>query len=128
MFDVVVRSMVVPACLCLGFLSGWTPAMAQPGAEAGSKHSYVVKSGDTLDKVVRAAFPNSPLRPDLLRDEITRLNPAAFTKGSPKLLMAGANLQLPEHDALLGKHLGKPASGGSADTGSEARRHWVRYP
>jgi hypothetical protein len=89
----------------------------------------VVKPGDTLDKVVRVAFPNSPLRPDLLRDEITRLNPAAFTKGSPKVLMAGANLQLPEHDALLSKHLGKtPTSGGSADSGSETRRHWVRYP
>jgi hypothetical protein len=30
---------------------------------------------------------------------------------------------------LLSKHLGKPPTiGGSADTGSDARRHWVRYP
>lgn len=103
-----------------------TSATAQGAAEA-SKASYVVKSGDTLDKVVRVAFPDSPLRPDLLRDEISRLNPAAFTKGSPKMLMAGVTLQLPAHDALLSKHLGKPA-GGNSDSGTETRRHWVRYP
>ena len=127
MFDTVVRYFVVPLCVCLGLLGGMTHAMAQPAAEASSKADYVVKSGDTLDKVVRTAFPNSPLRPDLLREEIVRLNPSAFTKGSPKMLMAGATLQLPAHDALLSKHLGK-SSGGNADTGFEARRHWVRYP
>ena len=129
MFDNLVRSFAVPACLCLGLLGAVSASAAEPGAEPASKANYVVKPGDTLDKVVRAAFPNSPLRPDLLRDEITRLNPAAFTKGSPKVLMAGANLQLPEHDALLSKHLGKPPTvSGSADTGSDARRHWLRYP
>ncbi len=128
MFDRVVRSLAVPACVCLGLLGAVSAWAAQPAAETPSKSSYVVKPGDTLDKVVRVAFPNSPLRPDLLRDEVTRLNPAAFTKGSPKVLMAGANLQLPEHEALLSKHLGKAASGASADTGSDARRHWVRYP
>ncbi|MEY4075536.1 MAG: hypothetical protein RJA29_2893, partial [Pseudomonadota bacterium] len=103
MFDNLVRSFAVPACLCFGFLGAVSALAAEPSAEPASKASYLVKPGDTLDKVVRTAFPNSPLRPDLLRDEITRLNPAAFTKGSPKVLMAGANLQLPEHDALLSK-------------------------
>lgn len=127
MFDRVVRSLAVPACVCLGLLGTVAPAAAQAAPEAAPKSSYVVKPGDTLDKVVRAVFPNSPLRPDLLREEITRLNPAAFTKGSTKVLMAGASLQLPEHEALLSKHLGKPAGTG-ADTGADARRHWVRYP
>jgi len=127
MFDIVVRSVVVPACVCLGLLGGLTHVMAQPGAEAPAKGGYVVKSGDTLDKVVRANFPNSPLRTELLRDEIAALNPSAFTKGSSKMLMAGATLQLPTHETLLNKHLGK-ATGGEANTGFEARRHWVRYP
>ena len=104
--------------------------MAQPGAEAGSKHSYVVKSGDTLNGVVKKLYPNSPLRPDLLREEVVRMNPAAMTKGSPKVLMAGATLQLPSHESLLSKHLVKPAAdtASTLSTGSEARRHWVRYP
>jgi hypothetical protein len=127
MFDVVIRSIAVPACVCLGLLGSLSCAWAQPAAEAASKSGYVVKPGDTLDKVVRSAFPNSPLRPDLLRDEVARLNPAAFTKGSNKVLMAGASLQLPGHDALLSKHLAK-AAGGNADTGVDARRQWVRYP
>lgn len=126
MFDLIVRPWAVSACVCLGLLAGVTSSAAEPGAEAPPKSAYVVKSGDTLDKVVRSAYPNSPLRPDLLREEIVRLNPSAFTKGSPKVLMAGANLQLPDHDALLGKHLVK--AGASADTGPDARRHWVRYP
>jgi Tfp pilus assembly protein FimV len=128
MFDLIVRPIAVAACVCLGLLGAVRASAAQPAAETPAKSSYVVKAGDTLDKVVRAAFPNSPLRPDLLRDEITRLNPSAFTKGSPKVLMAGAQLQLPEHEALLSKHLGKAAAGNSTDTGADARRHWVRYP
>ena len=59
-----------------------------------------------------------------------RMNPAAMTKGSPKVLMAGATLQLPSHESLLSKHLVKPAAdtASTLSTGSEARRHWVRYP
>ena len=126
MRDAVIRKFVVPALVCLGGLSVGTSVLAEAATDAPAKSAYVVKSGDTLDKVVRFAYPNSPLRPDLLREEIVRLNPSAFTKGSPKVLMAGANLQLPDHDALLGKHLVK--AGASADTGPDARRHWVRYP
>ena len=108
-------------------LGGLSSVMAQSAAEPSPKSGYVVKPGDTLDKVVRAAFPNSPLRPDLLRDEVARLNPAAFTKGSSKVLMAGATLQMPAHDALLSQHLGKAPSG-NADATADARRQWVRYP
>lgn len=127
MFDVVVRSMVVLVCLGLG---GMASALAEPGPDASPKsHTYVVKAGDTLDKVVRASYPNSPLRPDLLRDEVIRLNPAAFTKGAQKMLMAGATLQLPSHDAVVNKHLGKGVDETKdASPATEARRHWVRYP
>ena len=128
MLNRIVRSLAVSVCIGLGWVAGISPAVAESGAEAPAKGSYVGKPGDTLDKVVRAVFPNSPLRPDLLRDEITRLNPAAFTKGSPKMLMAGATLQLPEHDAVLNKHLGKSTASQPAHNDADARRHWVRYP
>jgi Tfp pilus assembly protein FimV len=129
MHEAIVRSFVVPVCLSLGLLGGFTSAMAEQSGDVAAKSGYVVKPGDTLDKVVRQAYPNSPLRPELLREEIVRLNPAAMTKGSPKVLMAGATLQLPPHEALASKHLGKPAIEVSgAATSSEARRHWVRYP
>ena len=130
MRDAVIRKFVVPALVCLGGLSAGTSVMAQAATDAPAKSGYVVKAGDTLDKVVRQAYPNSPLRPDLLREEVVRMNPSAMTKGSPKVLMAGATLQLPSHESLLSKHLVKPAAdtASTLSTGSEARRHWVRYP
>ena len=101
---------------------------SSPAAESGK--TYVVKPGDTLDKVVRNTLADSPLRVDLLKDEIAKLNPQAFTKGSKSTLMAGATLRLPRHEELLLKHL-KPAvesSGGATPALANERRQWVRYP
>lgn len=102
---------------------------AEPVASNGK--TYTVKPGDTLDKVVRTQLADSPLRADLLKEALVSQNPGAFAKGSPKMLLAGATLQLPNQEALLRKHLGQAAplpevAGGSDD--SQARRHWVRYP
>lgn len=99
-----------------------------PATESGK--TYVVKPGDTLDKVVRNTLSDSPLRADLLKDEIVKLNPQAFTKGSKSTLLAGATLRLPRHEELLLKHL-KPAiesSGGATPALANERRQWVRYP
>lgn len=122
-----IRSFIVPACVCLGLLAGMTPTIAQPRSDAPVGTTYVVKAGDTLDKVLRQAYPSSPLRPELLREEVVKLNPSAMTKGSTKVLMAGATLQLPPHEALLAKHLIKPAAE-TATSIQDAKRHWVRYP
>lgn len=123
-----IHSFIAPACVCLGLLTGVTPTLAQPRTDAPASTAYVVKAGDTLDKVLRQAYPASPLRPELLREEVVRLNPSAMTKGSTKVLMAGATLQLPPHEALLAKHMLKPAAETAAATSNDARRHWVRYP
>jgi Tfp pilus assembly protein FimV len=104
---------------------------APTAATADVGKTYVVKAGDTLDKVVRNTMADSPLRADLLKEEIVKLNPQAFTKGSKSSLLAGATLRLPRHEELLQKHL-KPALDASGNTPREAstndRRQWVRYP
>ncbi len=108
-------------------------AMLAQGAEpvgTGGK-TYTVKPGDTLDKVVRTQMADSPLRADLLKEALVSQNPGAFAKGSPKMLLSGATLQLPNQEALLRKHLGHAAplseNAGGVESG-QARKHWVRYP
>ena len=99
--------------------------------------SYTVKAGDTLDKVIRQQFSSSPLRTEILRDALISQNPGAFTKGSPKMLLTGAVLHLPDQEALMRKHFqpstatasAPPVADPSAAERSAAiRRNWVRYP
>jgi Tfp pilus assembly protein FimV len=119
------------ACACMT-----TPSMAADPAPASL--NYTVKPGDTLDKVIRQQLANSPLRVDILREALISQNPGAFAKGSPKILMAGAVLQLPDQEALMRKHwpatVSAPAATVSvadtvaADRSVAMRRQWVRYP
>ncbi len=105
-------------------------ATASPGAV-----KYTVREGDTLDKIIRLHMGNSPLRIELLRDAVVKLNPHAFVKGSTKVLLAHAVITLPNHNELLQKQLGSampvadptpPAA--STSMAEDRRKTWVRYP
>lgn len=106
--------------------------LVQAADNAGSAlKTYAVKPGDTLDKVVRTQMGDSPLRADLLKEALISQNPNAFTKGSPKMLLAGATLQLPNQEALVRKHFGPALQAPEAEPAqdhSQVRKHWVRYP
>lgn len=87
--------------------------------------TYNVRTGDTLDQVIRQTMGTSPLKVELLRQAFMDQNPKAFTKTSPRYLMAGAVLTVPNHEELLRQHLnGNKAASGLPDD----RRNWVRYP
>ncbi len=87
--------------------------------------TYNVRTGETLDQVIRQTMGTSPLRIELLRQAFLDQNPKAFTKTTPRYLMAGAVLTVPNHDELLRQHLNaaKPATGVI-----DERKFWVRYP
>lgn len=115
------------------------PAVALALAPAGS--TYKVQSGDTLDKVVRQTMGDSPLKPELLRQAFIQQNPQAFTKSSPRALVVGAVLTVPNHDDVLRMHMGQvkqgaPAGAGRAlgtgyattDMNMNERKNWVRFP
>jgi len=115
------------------------PAVTLAVAPAGS--TYKVQSGDTLDKVVRQTMGDSPLKPELLRQAFIQQNPQAFTKSSPRALMVGAVLTVPNHDDVLRMHMSQVKSGASVGTGRtmgtgyattdmnmNERKNWVRFP
>lgn len=87
--------------------------------------TYNVRTGDTLDQVIRQTMGNSPLKVELLRQAFIEQNPKAFTKSTPRHLMAGAVLTVPNHDELMRQHLN--ANKNTAPLLDE-RRNWVRYP
>ena len=126
----------VRALLCCMALSAATLAMA---ASPAARSTYQVESGDTLDKVIRKTMPDSPLRMEILRNAFVQQNPQAFTKAPPRALMAGAVLNVPNHDDLLrsyavpghspgnsGIHRGGGYS--TADINMNERKNWVRFP
>lgn len=87
--------------------------------------TYSVRTGETLDQVIRQTMGSSPLRIELLRQAFIEQNPKAFTKTSPRYLMAGAVLTIPNHDDLVRQHLN---AGKSASGVIDERKFWVRYP
>ena len=125
MRDAVIRKFVVPALVCLGGLSVGTSVLAEAATDASVKSAYVVKAGDTLDKVIRQTMTDSPLKVELLRKAYIQQNPQAFVKTSPPILRAGVVLAVPNHDDLLRQYL-RPRDGVTSDPND--RRNWVRYP
>jgi len=130
---------------------GLTPShkltVSSGAAKGSSKSSYVVKAGDTLEKIIAQNFADSPIKPDILRKELMTLNPTAFSKGTPKMLLTGSTLKLPQSEPVSSKKPGNasntwsgektnlvlsgyttyPPAYASAES-SEKRRHWVQYP
>jgi hypothetical protein len=125
----------VRALLCCIALSAPLLAMANSPVRS----TYLVVSGDTLDKVIKKTMPDSPLRVEILRNAFVQQNPQAFTKAPPRALMAGAVLNVPNHDDLLRSYMvpghspgnsGMHRGGGysTADMNMSERKNWVRFP
>lgn len=96
-----------------------------PAVIFAAPQTYNVRTGDTLDQVIRQTLGSSPLKVELLRQAFIDQNPKAFTKTSPRYLMAGAVLTVPNHDELMRQHLNGNKPG---PTLLDERRNWVRYP
>jgi len=117
--------------------------------------THTVVAGDTLDKVVKKYYANSPLKPEVLQDWVMVNNPKAFTKVKTKKLQPGTVLNLADQADLIYKLMPNAASKASAQVpnsppanplpapvgGASAhqsgsvqalvepnKRNWVRYP
>jgi len=97
---------------------------------------YATQSGDTIERVVHNAMPNSPLSAEVLRNALAQANPKLVTGKAGQKFKTGTTLQVPDHAELVRTTLetfvststeGSSRSGfGASDPTS--RRHWIRYP
>jgi Tfp pilus assembly protein FimV len=128
------------------------PAVQDMAAPVWKTHTVV--AGDTLDKVVRKYYANSPLKPDVLRDWVVVNNPNAFIKPNSKKLQPGTVLNFADQAELIQKlmpsavskanvepnsppvnPLPAPVGGAAAHQGGNFqalvepnKRNWVRFP
>mgnify|MGYP000396780747 FL=1 len=132
------KTPITSVCALFCALAMSAPMLAL-AAKPVVRSTYTVESGDTLDKVIRKTMPDSPLRADILRNAFVQQNPQAFTKSPPRSLMAGAVLNVPNHDDLLRSYVvpghapgnsGMHRGGGysTADMNMNERKNWVRFP
>ena len=105
-------------------------------AVATAMTMYATQSGDTIERVVHNAMPNSPLSAEVLRKALAQANPKLVTGKAGQKFKTGTTLQVPDHAELVRTTLetfvststeGSSRSGfGASDPTS--RRHWIRYP
>lgn len=100
-------------------------------ANDGSRSTYRVQRGETLDRIIRKTMPGSVLSMSVLRKAFAALNPHAFPRGTPHIILANAVLQVPTIDDLRAMANGQPMTA-SSDTSSgyssSDKRKWVRFP
>jgi Tfp pilus assembly protein FimV len=113
-----------------------TKAHASANAAAEGRKVVVVRKGETLVRIVRAHFKDSPFRDDFIYKAFVAMNPEVFPRKTHHVLTAGASLQVPTHGDLMAMAEGQsPATLGqgehaaSSGAGNPAqRKHWVRFP
>ena len=86
---------------------------------------YRVQSGDTLSGIFNRFYKNTNVNKEVLRAVFVKTNKAAFRRGNPNWLMAGAVLKFPTGADVIGYVVNDKAYGSSR---SENRETWVSYP
>lgn len=112
------------------------PAWASNDTPAPAAPTYTTKAGDTVERVLKNAMPDSPLNPVVLRKALADANPNVVNGKPGQKFKTGTAITLPEHGALVRNTLeafAPPGSEGVSRHGYSAndpvsRRNWVRYP
>ena len=97
------------------------------------EYRYIVKKGDTLNKIIKATFNQHPLKMKEIRKAIIDNNRKVFPTGKPTSMQAGATLIIPSFGQISGMTNRK--EGISTMTKKEnpyfstdPHRGWVRFP
>ena len=68
----------------------------------GSSYRYVVRKGDTLNKIIKSTFNQHPLKMKTIAKVIIANNKSAFPTGKPTSMQAGATLIIPSINQIVG--------------------------
>ena len=100
---------------------------------SNAEYRYVVKKGDTLNKIIKTTFNQHPLKMKEIRKTIIDNNKKAFPTGKPTSMQAGATLIIPSFGQISG--MTNREEGISSMTKKEnpyistdPHRGWVRFP
>ena len=98
-----------------------------PSASGGSVVNgvYKVRPGDTLSEIMAMHLGDTGVNHDVMQKVIVKNNKAAFRRGNPHWMMAGANLRMPTVTDVMdygvpGKHDGQQHRSSGED--------WIRFP
>ena len=102
-------------------------------AADGSRQRYTVNKGETLDRVIARSMTGIRADIKLIRKAFVMLNPTAFPRGTPHIMIAGAHLQVPTVGDLQALSGGRALSAQSsaenmAPSEPVDKRGWVRFP
>jgi hypothetical protein len=90
--------------------------------------TYVVKSGDYLDKIITQTVGDSPLRRDILRSAFVRANPHAFMRSNPNWLLANKKLRVPEAEDIKKVIFTDESRRKQNQRPSDPYEGWIQYP
>ena len=124
------------AALCALTLNASAATAAPEPSSPPAATTYTTKAGDTVERLLKNAMPDSPLNPTLLRKALADANPNVVTGKAGQKFKPGTVITLPEHSTLVRSTLeafAPPGSEGISRSGNSAsdpasRRHWIRYP
>ena len=119
--------------LCCMSTSTWASNSA---TETPTAHVYTTKAGDSIERLMQNAMPNSPLSPAVLRKSLADLNPKTVTGKAGQKFKTGTAITLPDHGQLVRSQLepfaaashDTPARSGYSTGDASSRRNWIRYP
>jgi Tfp pilus assembly protein FimV len=100
----------------------------------GARQVVVVKRGETMARIVRAHFKDSPFSNDFIYKAFVALNPEAFPRKTHNIVTAGASLQVPTTADLLAMVEGSSPSGATSagatasHSSPSQQKNWVRFP
>ena len=84
---------------------------------------YRVKTGDTLNNIVKKIFPDSYIKYNILEQAFVNANPSSFRAGNPNFLYADQTLMLPEEE-----HIAQIIFTEQTRIDKPDRENWVRFP
>lgn len=96
------------------------------GTLDASVNTYVIKKGDTLNKIISQNLSSSPISYDILKMSIVRGNRHAFKRNNPNWMYAGKTIKFPDANdlkSLLFKNQGKEDRLNSFNSDT-----WVQFP
>ena len=119
-------------------ISQYAGSSTSRNSDLNAAYRYVVKKGDTLNKIIKDTFNQHPLKMKEIGKAIIATNKRAFPTGKPNSMQAGATLIIPSVLALTADKVnlkGNLQSNGvemksrqNPYVSTDPHRGWVRFP